>query len=139
MSFAIDEDQAKPASRCLVSVERPGASAALAVLNTTSGEIGSEAPVRTGEIVDAQADTGMVVYEQTGHTGLRVEQVSLATGACLRLLALNSHLGKVTWGERRLIRYTDDRGIELNAAVLLPPGFEAGRRYPTLVWVYGGH
>lgn len=38
---------------------------------------------------------------------------------------------------RRLIIETND-GLELNAEILLPPGFDEHRRYPVVVFTYGG-
>src|SRR5262249_23213008 len=41
-------------------------------------------------------------------------------------------------GERRLIDYRSADGAELKGLVILPPGYEAGKRYPVATWVYGG-
>lgn len=41
-------------------------------------------------------------------------------------------------GASRLINYRSLDGQELCGALLLPSGYDAGKRYPLIVWVYGG-
>jgi dipeptidyl aminopeptidase/acylaminoacyl peptidase len=42
-------------------------------------------------------------------------------------------------GEMRVIDYRSTSGAPLKAVVLLPPSFEAGKRFPVITWVYGGY
>lgn len=55
------------------------------------------------------------------------------------LMQHNRHLAEVTWGERRMVDYRHSDGTALKMAVLLPAGYDPARRYPTLMWVYGGY
>jgi dipeptidyl aminopeptidase/acylaminoacyl peptidase len=55
------------------------------------------------------------------------------------LFALDTYLSNVDWGRTELISYDTAKGQRLQAALILPPGYEPGQRYPTLVWVYGGY
>ena len=41
-------------------------------------------------------------------------------------------------GESRLIEYQTAKGRKLRAALLLPAGYEKGKRYPVVAYVYGG-
>lgn len=56
-----------------------------------------------------------------------------------RLTYLNPQFDKVSMGAARLIEWRDDDGHALEGALLLPSNYEAGKRYPLIVWVYGGH
>jgi dipeptidyl aminopeptidase/acylaminoacyl peptidase len=56
-----------------------------------------------------------------------------------QLTHLNPQFDKYKMGAPRLISWLSDDGRLLHGALLLPVGFEAGRRYPLVVWVYGGH
>lgn len=59
--------------------------------------------------------------------------------APLALLQHNQHLGDIAWGEKRMIDYRHADGTALKMAVLLPADYDPARRYPTLMWVYGGY
>lgn len=83
----------------------------------------------SGGAVFRESDAG--VY--TVHVGR-----SVPTTGYREVLGLNSHMETVGVPERRLVRYRDDDGNELLADLLLPYGYEEGRRYPLVVRVYGG-
>jgi dipeptidyl aminopeptidase/acylaminoacyl peptidase len=53
-------------------------------------------------------------------------------------LSLNRFLDSIAAGSRRVISYVNAGGDTLRAAVILPPGYVAGRRYPTIAYVYAG-
>lgn len=55
-----------------------------------------------------------------------------------RVTHLNPQLDQYAMGSPRLISWLNDDGELLRGALLLPPGFEKKRRYPLIVWVYGG-
>lgn len=67
-----------------------------------------------------------------------IESYDLASGAVRRVSRINEGLSRYALGEARLLRWTSDHGEELAGALLLPPGYEPGRRLPLVVWVYGG-
>jgi dipeptidyl aminopeptidase/acylaminoacyl peptidase len=47
-------------------------------------------------------------------------------------------LADIRFPEVEKIRATSDDGTEIEALVYKPPGFEQGRRYPTILWLHGG-
>jgi len=53
-----------------------------------------------------------------------------------RLTTINRQLDKYVFGAARLIDFHSLDGEPLRASLLLPAGYEAGKRYPTVVWVY---
>jgi dipeptidyl aminopeptidase/acylaminoacyl peptidase len=55
-----------------------------------------------------------------------------------RLTHANPELDKYQMGAVKLVRWRGLDGQELSGALLLPSHYEAQKRYPLLVWVYGG-
>ncbi len=56
----------------------------------------------------------------------------------VRLTELNPELKALPRGESRLIHYRSQDGEELKGALLLPPDYEEGKKYPMAAFVYGG-
>ena len=56
----------------------------------------------------------------------------------LRLTHLNGQFDGYKMGPARLIHWLSDTGEPLEGALLLPPNYQEGIRYPLIVWVYGG-
>jgi dipeptidyl aminopeptidase/acylaminoacyl peptidase len=55
-----------------------------------------------------------------------------------RLTHLNSQFDKYKMGSARLVDWLSDDGQPLRGALLLPADYQEGKRYPLIVWVYGG-
>lgn len=55
-----------------------------------------------------------------------------------QLTRINPELERYPAGEARLIEYSTADGKNLRATLLLPLNYQPGRRYPLIVWVYGG-
>lgn len=55
-----------------------------------------------------------------------------------RLTSLGAQFDKYHLGEVRLINWLSDDGEGLQGALLLPAGYQHGKRYPLIVYVYGG-
>jgi dipeptidyl aminopeptidase/acylaminoacyl peptidase len=55
-----------------------------------------------------------------------------------QLTHVNPELERYPAGEARLIEYSTSDGTELRSTLLLPVNYQSGRRYPLVVWVYGG-
>lgn len=55
-----------------------------------------------------------------------------------RLTEFNAALDRYQLGRAQGIDWLSDDGERLHGALLLPSGYEAGKRYPMVVWVYGG-
>lgn len=56
----------------------------------------------------------------------------------VRLTRLNPQFDEYKMGAVRLIDWLSDDGERLHGALLLPVGYQEGKRYPLIVWVYGG-
>ena len=56
----------------------------------------------------------------------------------LKLTDLNSHLKQIPRGKQLLIECRDKDGKRLKGAILLPPDYEEGKRYPLITYVYAG-
>lgn len=48
----------------------------------------------------------------------------------------NPQVAEYLWGRRVLVDYEDQRGNELQATLTLPAGYEAGKKYPMIVYFY---
>lgn len=56
----------------------------------------------------------------------------------VRRIALNDHLAGIADPQRTLIQYRSANGEDLQGVLLLPVGYEQGKRYPLVTWVYPG-
>lgn len=95
-------------------------------------------PGATATFDDFDAATGTVFADNRTRHGLFVNAIDTATGKSRELLALNTPLADVKWGRTMLVDYLGDEGEKLHAGVILPPDYQPGQKYPTLVWVYAG-
>lgn len=55
-----------------------------------------------------------------------------------KLTHLNPQYDKIKMGSARLVSWLSDDGEPLHGALLLPSSYAPDRRYPLIVWVYGG-
>jgi dipeptidyl aminopeptidase/acylaminoacyl peptidase len=55
-----------------------------------------------------------------------------------QLTHVNPDLERYPTGEARLIDYSTAEGKKLQATLLLPVNYQSDKRYPLVVWVYGG-
>jgi dipeptidyl aminopeptidase/acylaminoacyl peptidase len=55
-----------------------------------------------------------------------------------QLTHVNPELERYPSGEARLIQYSTADGKKLQATLLLPVNYQKDKRYPLIVWVYGG-
>jgi len=55
-----------------------------------------------------------------------------------RVTNLNPQFEKHKMGPARLIDWLSDDGERLRGILVLPSGYQVGKRYPLIVWVYGG-
>ena len=54
-----------------------------------------------------------------------------------RVTDLNPQQKEYAWSAgSRLVDYVSDHGVKLQAALFLPAGYEPGKKYPTLVYIY---
>ncbi|WP_284053732.1 S9 family peptidase [Stakelama marina] len=123
----------------LIVLHRSDDSWVMATMDTGSGIITHSIPAFTADLLDMGADNAALLYSRAKPDGLDLRLANLAGGPDRTLLTLNAYLRDVDWGETRLVTYQTADGAKLNASMILPPGYVTGRRYPTLVWVYGGY
>jgi dipeptidyl aminopeptidase/acylaminoacyl peptidase len=55
-----------------------------------------------------------------------------------RLTHLNAQFDQYEMGAAQVVVWKGDDGDSLQGALVLPPGYQKGQRYPLVVWVYGG-
>ena len=89
--------------------------------------------------IDVSDDNQRVIY--TRQDAQRCEDIWIA-GVDFQnprqLTHVNPVDDTVVMGTGRLINWRSLDGEELNGALLLPANYEPGKRYPLVVWVYGG-
>ncbi len=89
--------------------------------------------------IDVSDDNQRVIY--TRQDAQRCEDIWIA-GVDFQnprqLTHVNPVDDTVVMGAGRLINWRSLDGEELNGALLLPANYEPGKRYPLVVWVYGG-
>ncbi|QYE37209.1 prolyl oligopeptidase family serine peptidase (plasmid) [Polymorphobacter sp. PAMC 29334] len=82
---------------------------------------------------------GRVLWQDGGETGTFLNESDPATGETHKLLSLNTSFASIAWGKNVFFDYRTMDGQAVKGAAILPPDYQPGRRYPTLVWVYEGY
>jgi dipeptidyl aminopeptidase/acylaminoacyl peptidase len=88
---------------------------------------------------DVSSDGQRVVYvaqDSTHGSDVWIADAQFSTPK--RLTRVNPKLDGYEYGQSRLIDYRSIDGELLHGALLLPVGYETGKRYPLVVWIYGG-
>ena len=91
----------------------------------------------------------MVAHElaaAAGHTALLVSsdrappEVFALENAQLRALTHHNQalFAELTLGAVQDIAFQDKSGAEVHGQIVKPPGYVAGQRYPTILWIHGG-
>jgi dipeptidyl aminopeptidase/acylaminoacyl peptidase len=78
------------------------------------------------------------VFRDETPTGLFVWATDADGEHPVQALALNEQVAGIAEGRRLLVPYRSADGEELEGLVILPPGYQEGKRYPVATWVYGG-
>lgn len=77
------------------------------------------------------------IYRPSTYSLIKVEDKSE-----LRVLEDNSALvellNQYEFGQQNYFSFKNDDGIELNGWMMLPPNFDASKKYPVFMYVYGG-
>jgi len=91
------------------------------------------------QLLAASPDRGTVVFPcQDAQHPLDLWVSDSGLRSPRRLTHMNPGLDRYEMGAARLIQWQSLDGNQLAGALLLPPHFEKGKRYPLIVWVYGG-
>ncbi len=89
--------------------------------------------------VDANEATGEIAFVSTDQQHLQdVWMFNTNDGKTRQASRLNTSLDRYELGHARVIEWKTAEGESLRGALLLPPGYEAGKRLPFVVFVYGG-
>jgi dipeptidyl aminopeptidase/acylaminoacyl peptidase len=56
--------------------------------------------------------------------------------AARQITTTNPFLSKLAWGRAEVIEFKNDRGERLQGTLLYPAGYEPGRKYPMIVYLY---
>lgn len=143
--FAEVPGVAVPHGGSLVAPVDPGAPTSSLVLREGEGRFrrvrldgGREQTFSVPASADLMAvEQDFALWRQSTGQGLFLRESHAGTGGGERdLLAVDSHLAEVDWGEIRVIDYRSSDGEPLRAQVILPPGYREGQRYPLITWVY---
>jgi len=140
-----------PVASAVVEVGEPGARRLLQV--TVAADVATATPLAKpqdkSQLLSFVPERGLALFGTSGDPfnltsdGPRVWLVDVpaaggATGPAREVLALNQHLAGIVEPERRFIVYRGLDGDTLIADVLMPVGYQPGRRYPLVVHVYAG-
>lgn len=116
-------------------VERPGF--ALIDLETDSAVL-IASPAPDAEFLGGSVQAGAVLFRQDHDNGADLI-LKHADGRQVVLDRLNEHMADVAKTRWTTIQYEVDSHVgvrELESCVLLPPDYEAGKRYPVIVEIY---
>ncbi|HEX4439684.1 MAG TPA: prolyl oligopeptidase family serine peptidase [Thermoanaerobaculia bacterium] len=100
-----------------------------------------EAPVSLGRdpaFRIAASPGGVVFAQQDARRPEDLWFLGVQGGEARRITRLNPAFEDYVLGESRLIEWRSTDGKPLRGALLLPAGYVEGRRYPLVVFVYGG-
>src|SRR5262249_11475345 len=88
---------------------------------------------------DVSVDGQRVVYiAQDAQQGEDIWIVNTDFRNPRRLTHINPQLDHYRFGISRLVEWRSSDGVRLQGALLLPAGYEEGKRYPLIVCLYGG-
>ncbi len=82
--------------------------------------------------------TDLVYSSESASRASDVWALDVKTGATRRISNLNPQYESASMGRVRTIDWLSLRGEPLHGALLLPGDYQEGKRYPMVVWVYGG-
>jgi dipeptidyl aminopeptidase/acylaminoacyl peptidase len=95
-------------------------------------------PSSEATLVDYYEKSNLAVFTKSDRTGTYLWLGRSGAEKFRKVLETNTFLREIGEGELRKIEYRSEDGEDLNGWVILPMGYQAGNRYPVVVWVYGG-
>jgi dipeptidyl aminopeptidase/acylaminoacyl peptidase len=90
------------------------------------------------DVVDGANHGGLVFPMESPQAPPNLWVVDRGFSGLRQLSHLNPKLERHTFAERRVIQWNDFEGHDLHGTLLLPAGYISGRRYPMVVFIYGG-
>ncbi len=132
-------DTGRPDDNLLFYADDGAGNSGMRALSLTTGKAGPLRRMPGGtQLVEADMRRGTLLWIDRSREGLFLRAGS-ADGQVRDLMALDTGLAAIDWGKIQLIDYKGSNGQDLKGGVILPPGYQPGRRYPTLFWVYEGY
>jgi len=114
-------------------------------VNIASGEAkkvyeGNEAMAmrEAGAFIGLPGSNTVVYSAESAISADEVWALDVQTGQTRKLSNLNPQFASVHMGQIRIIDFYSLHNEHLHGALLLPADYQEGKRYPTVVWVYGG-
>jgi len=87
-------------------------------------------------ISKSEAGDHIVFVKENYDTAPAIFFCSKAKPVPKHIFQSNPHGDKYQWGNSRIITYKNNAGQELQGALFYPAGFEQGKRYPMIVYIY---
>jgi dipeptidyl aminopeptidase/acylaminoacyl peptidase len=109
------------------------------VLDLVSGDIRPLAKPSDDADLKVYDPRGSSVFAAGGKSGTFVWRAGAAAAKPETLVAVNTFLRDLAEAEAKPIEYVSSNGEKLNGWILLPVGYEPGKRYPVITWVYAGY
>ena len=127
----------------VIAREREGTKAGIFRIDLASGrsstQLENERTYYTTFNLDASDATGEIAYVAKDQQHLAdAWAFNTASGETQQVTHLNEGIEHYELGSARIIDWKGADGQQLRGALLLPPGYQKGRRFPLAVWVYGG-
>ena len=138
-SFLTQEASQVPLMRRLASIRQSNGADCVCVINTVTGAVESKLSVSAEDVIEANLTLGLAILGDETANGSSLRRINILDGTSQELLSLNGFVKGIEWGENNTISYNTANGTPLNGSIILPPGYQKGKRYPTIVWVYPGH
>ena len=130
-------------AKLLLAISGADKATNLRMISLATGEVSPSLQAVTADLgpnlLDVNCARDLLSWKESNQGGLFIQQSSLSASRNEKLLSLDTYLSGIEWGRIEIINYNSDSGEPLQGAVILPPRYHPGRRYPTLVWVYGGY
>ncbi|MGA8576756.1 MAG: S9 family peptidase [Candidatus Cybelea sp.] len=110
----------------------------LVPLNGTPQRLDTNGIVIGSSIADAIAENGTIVF--VGSTTKQPSELFLRApdGATTKLTSFNAAVASLDLAEAQRITFPTTTGTQADGVLYLPPGFNAGKRYPLVVYIHGG-
>ncbi|MGH7721012.1 MAG: alpha/beta hydrolase family protein, partial [Gemmatimonadaceae bacterium] len=112
----------------------------LRTLNTASNAsvISIALPSATATLADVDPHARTLAFRDETPQGIFLWATDAQGAHAVKRLALNEHVAHIAQGRRLLFSYRGVEGDSLQGLAVLPPSYEPGKRYPVVVWAYGG-
>ncbi len=94
------------------------------------------ADANIGGAQKSKAGDRVLFTQQTFTTPPDVWVANPAFSSAKKLTDSNPHISEYAWGSKTLVDYANSKGKKLQATLTLPAGYQPGKKYPMLVYIY---